>query len=126
LVRGGGKGPLVPSGGRGGRVRESPAQRKEREEARGKGRKGKKKTAEANPRESPKRRHRYRPGTVALREIRKYQKNTDNLIKKLPFQRLVKEIAADVKTDLRFQAVALEALQVSKKCDIPQTMIDDN
>ena len=32
--------------------------------------------------------HRFRPGTVALREIRKYQKSTDLLIRKLPFQRL--------------------------------------
>ena len=37
--------------------------------------------------------HRYRPGTVALREIRKYQKSTDLLIRKLPFQRLVRELA---------------------------------
>lgn len=36
---------------------------------------------------------RYRPGTVALREIRKYQKSTDLLIRKLPFQRLCREIA---------------------------------
>ena len=35
----------------------------------------------------------YRPGTVALREIRKYQKSTDLLMRKLPFQRLVREIA---------------------------------
>ena len=34
--------------------------------------------------------HRYRPGTVALREIRKFQKSTDLLIRKLPFQKLVK------------------------------------
>ncbi len=37
--------------------------------------------------------HRYRPGTVALREIRRYRKSTDLLIRKLPFQRLVREIA---------------------------------
>jgi len=37
--------------------------------------------------------HRYRPGTVALREIRQYQKSTELLIRKLPFQRLVREIA---------------------------------
>ena len=37
--------------------------------------------------------HRYRPGTVALRDIRKYQKSTENLIKKAPFQRLVREVA---------------------------------
>ena len=47
--------------------------------------------------------HRYRPGTVALREIRKYQKSTELLIRKLPFQRLVREVAQDFKTDLRFQ-----------------------
>ena len=39
--------------------------------------------------------HRYRPGTVALREIRKFQKSTDLLLRKLPFARLVKEISAD-------------------------------
>ncbi len=55
--------------------------------------------------------HRYRPGTVALREIRKYQKSTELLIRKLPFQRLVREIAQDFKTDLRFQSSAVLALQ---------------
>ncbi|OXB71062.1 UNVERIFIED_CONTAM: hypothetical protein H355_014469 [Colinus virginianus] len=55
--------------------------------------------------------HRYRPGTVALREIRKFQKSTDLLIRKLPFQRLVREIAQDFKTDLRFQSQAILALQ---------------
>ncbi|XP_021729151.1 histone H3-4-like [Chenopodium quinoa] len=55
--------------------------------------------------------HRYKPGTVALREIRKYQKTTDLLIKKLPFQRLVREIAQDLKTDVCFQSHAVFALQ---------------
>merc|ERR1719169_54806 len=55
--------------------------------------------------------HRYRPGTAALREIRKYQKSTDLLIRKLPFQRLVREVAQDFKTDLRFQSTAVLALQ---------------
>lgn len=49
---------------------------------------------------------RYRPGTVALREIRKYQKSTDLLIRKLPFQRLVREIAADFKVCVRVRARA--------------------
>lgn len=57
--------------------------------------------------------HRYKPGTVALREIRRYQKSTELLIRKLPFQRLVREIAQDFKTDLRFQSAAIGALQVS-------------
>ena len=55
--------------------------------------------------------HRYRPGTVALREIRRYQKSTKLLIRKLPFQRLVRELAQDCKVDLRFQSTAMLALQ---------------
>ena len=55
--------------------------------------------------------HRYRPGTVALREIRRYQKSTELLIKKLPFQRLVREIGQYFKTDLRFESAAIGALQ---------------
>ena len=55
--------------------------------------------------------HRYRPGTVALREIRRYQKSTDLLIRKLPFQRLVRELAQEFKADLRFQGSAVLALQ---------------
>ena len=58
-----------------------------------------------------KRAHRFRPGTVALREIRRFQKSTELLIRKLPFQRLVREIANDFKTDLRFQSSAVLALQ---------------
>jgi histone H3 len=54
---------------------------------------------------------RYRPGTVALREIRKYQKSTELLIRKQPFQRLVREIAQAIKSDLRFQSTAILALQ---------------
>ncbi len=60
----------------------------------------------------PKKKHRWRPGTKSLREIRKYQKSTELLIKRQPFQRLVKEIAVNYKSDLRFQSTALEALQV--------------
>ncbi|KAL7672135.1 hypothetical protein ACOME3_007029 [Neoechinorhynchus agilis] len=58
-----------------------------------------------------KRSHRFKPGTVALREIKQYQKSTDLLIRRLPFQRLVREIAQDFRMDLRFQAAALIALQ---------------
>jgi histone H3 len=56
---------------------------------------------------------RSRAGTVALREIRKYQKSTELLIRKLPFQRLVREIAQDLvpKKDYRFQTTAILALQ---------------
>ena len=54
---------------------------------------------------------RYRPGTVALCRIRRYQKSTELPIRKLPFNRLVREIAQDFKTDLRFQPQAVGALQ---------------
>ena len=54
---------------------------------------------------------RFRPGVMALREIRHYQKSSALLIRKLPFQRLVREIAQDFKTDLRFQSAAILCLQ---------------
>ena len=60
---------------------------------------------------TPKRPHRYRPGVVALREIRKYQRTTDLLIRKLPFQRVVREIAQKFNASLRFQSSAVLALQ---------------
>jgi histone H3 len=56
--------------------------------------------------------HRYRPGTVALREIRRYQKSTELLIRKLPFQRLVREIAQDFKTAVLALQEASEAYLV--------------
>jgi len=55
--------------------------------------------------------HRYRPGTVALREIRRYQKSTDLLVRRLPVQRLVREIAQGFKEELRFQSSSVLALQ---------------
>ena len=56
---------------------------------------------------------RYRPGTVALRQIRKYQKTTELLIPKIPFQRLVREVVQQISPheDLRMQSTALLALQ---------------
>jgi histone H3 len=70
--------------------------------------------------------HRYRPGTVALREIRKYQKTTDLLIRKLPFQRLVREIAQDFKSDLRFQSAAVLALQEASEAYLVGLFEDTN
>ncbi|XP_070578239.1 uncharacterized protein [Ptychodera flava] len=54
---------------------------------------------------------RYRPGTLALKEIRKYQRSCQLLIRKLPFQRLVKEIAQNIYRGIRFHTDALFALQ---------------
>ena len=55
--------------------------------------------------------HRWCPGTIALCEIRKHQKNMDLLMRKAPFQRLVRKIACDIKSDLQMQSTALLALQ---------------
>merc|ERR1711977_154785 len=70
--------------------------------------------------------HRYRPGTVALREIRKYQKSTDLLIRKLPFQRIVKDIAHDKKPEVRFQSSALMALQEASEAYLVGLFEDTN
>ncbi|XP_015623147.2 histone H3.3 isoform X1 [Oryza sativa Japonica Group] len=70
--------------------------------------------------------HRYRPGTVALREIRKYQKNTELLIRKLPFQRLVREIAQLFKHDMRFQSHAVLALQEAAEAYLVGLFEDTN
>ena len=73
-----------------------------------------------------KRPFRWRPGTVALREIRRYQKSTELLIRKLPFSRLVREIAQDIKTDLRFQAQAIGALQEAAEAYLVGLLEDTN
>ena len=70
--------------------------------------------------------HRYRPGTVALREIRRYQKSTELLIRKLPFQRLVREIVVNMKKDVRFQGSALMALQESAEAYLVGLFEDTN
>lgn len=70
--------------------------------------------------------HRYRPGTVALREIRKYQKSHDLLIRRGPFQRLVREIAQDFKADLRFQSSAVLALQEAAEAYLVGMFEDTN
>ena len=54
---------------------------------------------------------RYRPGSLALQEVRYYQERSNLLIRKLPFQRLVREIAQAFKQDVRFRSAALMALQ---------------
>ena len=69
---------------------------------------------------------RYKPGTVALREIRRYQKSTELLIRKLPFARLVREIAQDFKTDLRFQREAIGALQEAGEAYLVGLLDDTN
>mmetsp|Transcript_36204 Transcript_36204/g.89221 ORF Transcript_36204/g.89221 Transcript_36204/m.89221 type:complete len:164 (+) Transcript_36204:300-791(+) len=68
-----------------------------------------------------------RRGTVALREIRRFQKTTELLIRKAPFSRLVREIAQDLNTSVcRFQNVALEALQEACEAYIVNLFEDTN
>eukprot|EP00171_Calliarthron_tuberculosum_P023738 IDg23738t1 len=56
---------------------------------------------------------RAKPGQAALREIRKAQRGTELLIRKAPFERVVREIAKEIKSDIRFRRDAIEALQVA-------------
>ena len=69
---------------------------------------------------------RFRPGVMALREIRHYQKSSALLIRKLPFQRLVREIAQDFKTDLRFQSAAILCLQEEAEAYLVRLFEDTN
>ncbi|KAI0307158.1 histone-fold-containing protein [Multifurca ochricompacta] len=85
-------------------------------------------------RDAPARKRRYRPGTVALREIRRYQKSTDLLLRKLPFARVVREIALDMITDmgdyeaagLRWQSSAILALQEASEAFLVHLFEDAN
>ena len=70
--------------------------------------------------------HRFRPGTVALREIRRYQKSTELLIRKLPFSRLVREVAQDFGTGIRWQSSAIMALQEAAEAYLVRLFEDTN
>ena len=70
--------------------------------------------------------HRYRAGTVALQDIHHFQKTSALLIRKLPFQRLVREIAQDFKTDLRFQSAAILCLQEAAEAYLVRLFDDAN
>ncbi|KAF3403490.1 histone H3-like centromeric protein hH3v [Penicillium rolfsii] len=74
---------------------------------------------------------RYRPGTVALKEIRRYQRSYDLLIAKLPFARLVREVAldllpAEVGAELRWQSHAIQALQEAAEAFMVHLFEDTN
>ena len=70
--------------------------------------------------------HRYRPGTVTLREIRKYQKSTDLLIRKLPFQRLVHKIVQGFSMEFRVTPAMVMALQGAAEAYLVQLLEDSN
>ena len=69
---------------------------------------------------------RFKPGTIALREIRRYQKSTQMLMPRAPFQRLVRNICSSIDGDLRFQSQALIALQESAEAYITGLFEDAN
>ncbi|EKX36203.1 histone H3 variant [Guillardia theta CCMP2712] len=71
--------------------------------------------------------HRFRPGTVALREIRRYQKSTELLIRKIPFQRLVREVTQDLGfRGIRYKADAIMALQEASEAYLVGLFEDTN
>ena len=72
------------------------------------------------------RKMRFRPGTVALREIKRYQKSTNMLILRAPFQRVVRVICGNIDSDLRFAAQALIALQESTEAYLTGIFEDAN
>ena len=73
-----------------------------------------------------KKKRRWRNGTVALREIRKYQKSTQPLLRQLPFMRLVREIAQEFKSDLRWNPQAFAALQHATEAYLVGVFEDTN
>ena len=92
-----------------------------------------KKSGMKAPKGGVKKRYRYQPGTVALKQIRQYQKSTELLIRKLPFQRLVREISADSEVitsplcgKVRFQSAAVMALQEAAEAYLVGLFEDTN
>ncbi|EJT50010.1 hypothetical protein A1Q2_05015 [Trichosporon asahii var. asahii CBS 8904] len=79
---------------------------------------------------APQKKRRYRPGTLALQEIRKYQKSTDLLIAKLPFSRVVREVALNLTSrragELRWQSSAILALQEATEAFLVHLFEDSN
>lgn len=69
---------------------------------------------------------RFHPGTVALREIKRYQKTTDRLIQRSPFQRLLKEVLHDINPELRMQNLATIALQEASEAFLTNLFEDSN
>lgn len=75
---------------------------------------------------STKQKKRYRPGTAAIREIRKYQISTENLIKKLPFKRVVHDIFKEMNYDYWIQSSAIHAMQEASEMYLVKVFEDSN
>ena len=76
--------------------------------------------------QQPKKKRRFRPGTVALREICQYQKSTELLIRKAPFQWVIYEILRDIQNDLKIQVAAVWGLQEAAKAYLVGLFEDSN
>ena len=139
---GGGSKPALNPGQRSGsvraiqeEVRRTMARKKAAERAAqaAKAAKAAKKSSVKAPKGGVKKHHRFKPGTVALKEIRRYQKSTELLIRKLPFQQLVREIANDTDVirsplcgKVRFQSLAIRALQEASEAYLVGLFEDTN
>ncbi|KEF61764.1 histone H3-like centromeric protein A [Exophiala aquamarina CBS 119918] len=115
-------GPTTPKRGQGSRTDPSPRSRV------GGKRLSLPQPGDPIPRRKP---HRFKPGTKALREIRRYQQSTDLLMLKLPFSRLVREIAQyilpfQVGQELRWQSQAIQALQEASEAFLVHLFEDTN
>ena len=69
---------------------------------------------------------RFRPGTVALRKIQRYQKSTDLLIRRAPFQRVIHEIMQGFRNDLRIQEATIKGLQEAAEAYLVGLFEDSN
>ena len=69
---------------------------------------------------------RFHPGTVAMRQIKKFQKSTNMLLRKAPFQRLVRELAGNYKDNLRFASSAVAAIQEATESYVVSLLSDTN
>ena len=128
----GGSKPALNPGQRSGSIKAHLAKLK-KDTAKKMAAKAAKKSGMKAPKGGVKKRYRYRPGTVALKQIRQYQKSTELLIRKLPFQRLVREIASDSEVILsplcgkvRFQSAAIMALQEASEAYLVGLFEDSN
>ena len=128
----GGSKPALNPGQRSGSIKAHLAKLK-KAPAKKEAAKAAKKSGMKAPKGGVKKRYRYRPGTVALKQIRQYQKSTELLIRKLPFQRLVREIAGDSEMicsplcgKVRFQSAAIMALQEASEAYLVGLFEDSN